>query len=237
MIRGIYSAASALDAAMQRQDVNAENLAQISTPGYRGKGMIFESFGRALGAAGADVSGVHSAGVFTNFQAGPHQQTGNPYHLALNGDAFFALQTPNGEIYTRNGTFHLGSGGEILSEGNYPLLGAGGPITVPPEAQRVAIGTDGNVSADGEPIGKIKLTQFANAQKLVSVGPSLFEAPPAAEAKPADGGVRQGYLEAANVSPANAMVDLIESGRYFEMAQRALRALSDSVQLNTRPGA
>jgi flagellar basal-body rod protein FlgF len=237
MIRGMYSAASALDAAMQRQTVNAENLAMMSNPGYRGKGIVFESFDRALDAAGAGINGVSAGQVYTNFQAGQFQQTGSPYHLALDGEAFFSLQTPRGEVYTRNGTFHRGPGGEILSEGNYPLLGAGGPITVPADAVDIAIGSDGKITADGNAVGTLKLTQFGDPQKLVSVGPSLYEAPPDAQAKQADGGVRQGYLESANVSPTNAMIDMIESGHYFEMAQRAMRAISDSIQLNTRPGA
>ncbi len=235
MIRGMYSAASALDAAMQRQDVNSENLAHVSTPGYRAKGILFQSFDQVLDGVGASIGGVRAEGSYTNFHAGVVHQTGNQFDLALDPDVFLSVQGPNGPVYTRNGSFHLGAAGQLVSEGNYPLLGSGGPIAIPPEAGQVTIGQDGTVSADGNPIGQVRLTRFETPQQLRPVGPTLFDAPPEAGAQPADMGLRQGYLESSNVSPANAMVDMIQAARYFEAAQRALRAISESLQLNTRP--
>jgi len=241
MIRGMYSAATALDVAEQRQEVTAENLANLSTPGYRTKGLRVESFGSALDQAASSGhassgSGVRVAGSFTNFQPGAIRNTGVPYQLALQGDGFFALQGPKGVIYSRNGSFHLGADGRILSEGNYPLLGGNGPVSIPPDSDNVSIGRDGSIQVGGATVDQIRITNFKNPDQLTSVGPTLFEAPSGAGAEPGTASVVQGALEGPNVSPAAAMIDLIQSSRYFEAAQRAMRALSDAMQVNTRPG-
>jgi flagellar basal-body rod protein FlgF/flagellar basal-body rod protein FlgG len=240
MIQGMYSAASALDVATQRQEVAAENLAHLSTPGYRGRSITFESFDSALDQAGApsrSISGVRASAPHANFQPGAIRATGGAYHLALDGDAFFALGGPKGTVYTRNGSFHLGSGGQLLSDGNYPVLGNNGPIQIPTEATQVSIGHDGSITADGVPVDTLRLTKFANPQQLTPVGPTLFAATTKAGASPGQADVRQGYLEGSNIAPANAMIELIQSARFFEAAQRAMRAISDSLQLNTRPNA
>jgi flagellar basal body rod protein FlgG len=242
MIRGLYSAATALDVAVQRQEITAENLAHLSTPGYRAKGIQVESFGSALDqvSAGSEPTpanfGVRVASSYTSFQPGAIRQTGAPYQLALEGEGFFALQGPQGVIYTRNGSFHLAQDGRILSAGDYPLLGANGPITIPPDSGRVMIGRDGSVQADGSTVDQIRLTRFASPDQLESVGPTLYSATEKAGAEPATVTVLQGAIEGPNVSPAGAMIDLIQSSRYFEAAQRAMRALSDAMQINTRPG-
>jgi flagellar basal-body rod protein FlgF len=235
MIRGLYSAATALDAAGQRQETIAGNLANVATPGYRGVGVHFEPFQNALTQVSAGITGVQPAGTFTNFQPGPIRETGHQFHLALEGDSFFALQGPNGVVYTRNGSFHLGASGQLVSDGGYPVLGANAPITIPPDSGQVTVGLDGSVSADGNPVDQFRLTRFANPGRLVSVGPTLYDAPAEAGAEPGTATVAQGYLEGANVSAAGAMVELIQTSRYFEAAQRALRAISESEQLNTRP--
>jgi flagellar basal-body rod protein FlgF len=240
MIRGMYSAATALDVAVQRQEVTAENLANLSTPGYRSKGIRIESFGSALDQASnssqSAEAGVRVSGSFTNFQPGAIRNTGVPYQLALQGDGFFALQGPKGVIYSRNGSFHLAADGQILSDGNYPLLGTNGPISIPPDSENVVIGRDGSIQAGGTTIDQIRLTNFKNPDQLTSVGPTLYEAPSGAASEPSTASVMQGALEGPNVSPAGAMIDLIQSSRYFEAAQRAMRALSDAMQVNTRPG-
>src|SRR5579871_570955 len=241
MIRGMYSAATALDVAEQRQEVTAENLAHLSTPGYRARGIRVESFGEALNSATAGdankgLSGVRVAGSYTDFQPGSIHQTGAPYQLALQGDGFLALQGPKGTIYTRNGSFHLTPDGKVLSEGNYPLLGANGPVSIPPDSGQVVIGRDGSIQVDGTTVDSIRVTEFEKLDRLAQVGPTLFEAPSDAGAKSGTATVIQGAIEGPNVSPAGAMIDLIQSSRYFEAAQRAMRALSDAMQVSTRPG-
>lgn len=239
MIRGMYSAASALVVASEQQEVTAYNLANANAAGYRERGLVFESFDRVLGRAEeptGDVVGARTAQAYHDFRPGALQQTGHPYDLALGEpDRFFVLAGPNGPLYTRNGTFFRTSEGRLVSPGGYPLQGTNGAITVPPDVARVNIASDGSVLAGDQPLGSVSVVRFANPQALTAAGPTLYTAPPEAGVAPAPGRVLQGYREGSNVQPADAMVRLIIGARYYDAAQRALRSMSESLQLNTRP--
>lgn len=239
MIRGLYSAATALDAATQNQDVTAYNLAHASTPGYHQRGLRFETFDRVLGRTAeptGDLTGTRVAGVYHDTRPGPLQHTGQPLDLApAEADQFFTLAAPSGPVYTRNGSFRLNAQGQIVSPSGYPLLGENGPLAVPPGAAQVTVASDGGVSADGIPFGRVRLARITDPSRLTAVGPTLYRADPGAVADATGGRVLQGYREGSNVQPADAMVKMIAGARYYEAAQRALRAIAESVQLNTRP--
>lgn len=239
MLRGMYSAASGLVVASELQEVTAYNLSNTTQPGFRERGVVFETFDRALGRATeplGETLGARTAQTYHDFRPGPLQQTGHTYDLALSDpDRFFVLEGPNGPLYTRNGTFYRTSEGRLVGPGGYPLQGANGPLTIPPDANQVNIASDGSVTADGQPLGTINVVRFANPQQLTAAGPTLYTAPPAAGAAPAPARVLQGYREGSNVQPADAMVRLIIGSRYYDAAQRSLRAISESLQLNTRP--
>jgi flagellar basal-body rod protein FlgF len=236
MIRGLYGAATALDAAFQSQDVFAQNIAHATVPGYRRTGISFEPFNVSFDQANASSpSGARAVNTFTDFRPGLISYTGNQYDLALDGEGFFAAQGPNGPVYTRNGTFTRDQDGALLTRGGLPVLGTNGPIQLPPNAGDIKIGTDGSVTADGAVIGQLQLTNFATPSQLVRTGTSGFTAPEGLERRDATASVRQGYREAANLEVATEMVNMIRGARYFEAAQRVLRTLSESIQLNTRP--
>lgn len=239
MIRGLYSAASGLQTASEMHEATAYNLANASSPGYRQRGVVTETFDRVLGrteSAVGDITGSRVVGAFHDFRPGPLQQTGNPFDLALaEPDQFFTLTGPNGALYTRNGTFRLNPEGRLVSESGYVLRGEEGPIQVPPEAVRVQIAQDGTVLADGVDVGRIRPVRFADLRQLTAAGPTLYTAGPTAGLTPTDGRVMQGYREGSNVQPADALVRLLIGSRYYEAAQRALRTIGESVQLNTRP--
>jgi flagellar basal-body rod protein FlgF len=243
MIRGLYGAATALDAAQQNHDVIAQNLANSTMPGYRRQGITFGTFDHAMASASADATTKKLAGttvsqVFHSFEHGGMQHTGNPLDLAIDGDAFFVLQGPRGPLYTRNGTFKLSADGELQSQNGLPVLGTGGPIRIPPNSANVVITQEGAVVADHNTVGQIQLARFADPSKLVSAGTTLFEAPPGVVPQDGGGGgVRQGYRENSNVNVVHEMVSMIAGARHFEAAQRSLRALSDAIQLQTRPQA
>jgi flagellar basal-body rod protein FlgF len=237
MFRGMYSSASAMDAAMRHQEVTADNLANLNVPGFRQRGVAFETFDRALDAVSTGDGGLGTqiARGYTDFTPGSLQHTGAPLDVAINGDAFFSVQGPNGTLYTRDGVFQRGSRGELLTTGGYLVLGTRGPITLPPNALNVSVGADGNVSADNVPIDRLQLASFADPRQLNPVGTSLFEATPDARQRASTSTVVQGARESSNVQSANEMVELIRELRFFEAAQRAARTLSDTVQLVTRP--
>jgi flagellar basal body rod protein FlgG len=235
----MYSAATALVVASEQQEVTAHNLAHASTPGYRERGLVFETFDRVLGRANeptGDITGTRTVQAFHDFRPGPLQQTGHPYDLALgDNDRFFVLAGPNGPLYTRNGTFFPTQQGQLVSQGGYTLQGDGGPITIPAGTTRLNIASDGSITADGAPIGNVQVVRFTNPQQLTAAGPTLYTATPEAGLTVAPGRVLQGYREGSNVQPADAMVRLIIGARYYDAAQRSLRTLSESIQLNTRP--
>lgn len=239
MLRGMYTAASGLVVASELQEQTAYNLSNTNQPGFRGRGIVFETFDRALGRATeplGETLGARTAQAYHDFRPGPLQQTGHTYDLALSDpDRFFVLEGPNGPVYTRNGSFFRTAGGQLVSQAGYALQGDGGALAVPANATQVVVAGDGSVSADGAPVGNLRLVRFTDPAKLTAAGPTLYTAPPEAGIADAPGRVLQGYREGSNVQPADAMVKLIVASRYYDAAQRALRAISESVQLNTRP--
>jgi flagellar basal-body rod protein FlgF len=238
MIRGLYAAATALDAATLKQDVVSENLAHVNTPGFRAQGTVFETFDRALDRAFApvgDIVGTRIVEGYTDFRPGGLQQTGHPYDLAITSDAFFAVTTPSGPAYTRNGTFRITPDGQLLTHDGYAVQGRDGPVRLPPGAARVSISPNGTITADGTESGRIRLVRFDAPQRLTRAGPTLFRAPDEAGLRPAETGILQGARESSNVSAPQSMIDLIVQNRYFDASQRALRTIADSIQLNTRP--
>lgn len=242
MFRGLYAAGTALDAAAQAQDVTAENLAHMSTTGYRQRGVTFETFDRALGRAvapGGDYVGTRLDRVYHDFRPGAHQRTGAPLDVALaDGNTFFSVDGPDGRLLTRNGSFQLNAQGQLVTQGGYLVQGTGGPIVLPPGAGNIEIAGDGTVSADTVPVGRLRLVRVADPAQLTAVGPTLYRIGDEAGAFAAvDARVVQGFREGANVNPAEAMVRMIIGSRYYEAAQRVLRTMAESVQQNTRPQA
>lgn len=239
MFRGLYAAATALEAAQQAHQTTADNLANSSTPGFRQRGVRFESFDRLLGRDASptgDIVGTRLSATYTDFRPAALDLTGNPLDLALSeADQFFVVQGPSGPLYTRDGGFRMAADGRVVTTGGFPLLGEGGPVELPPNVANIGIASDGSVTADGVPAGRVRVVRIADPSRLTPAGLTQFAAPPDLFPEQTVGRVRQGYREGSNVNAASAMVGMIASNRYYDAAQRALRAIGESVQLNTRP--
>ncbi len=236
MIRGLYVAATALDAAFQSQDVYAQNIASAGVPGYRRVALAAESFDRAMDQAGAGgPAGARVAATYTDFRPGLLTYSGNKLDVALDGAGFFVARGPDGPVYTRDGAFVRDVDGNLRTHGGLPVLGTDGPVVLPPDAADVRFAPDGTVRADGAVVGQLRLADFPDPSRLVRAGTTTFSAPAGEEPRDGTAAVRQGYRESSNVEVATEMVNMIRGARYFEAAQRALRTLSESVQLNTRP--
>jgi flagellar basal body rod protein FlgG len=183
-----------------------------------------------------DINGTQFAATYTDFRPGTLQPTGNPFDLALGEpDQFFVVQGPSGPLYTRGGNFRLTPQGQVVTQAGHPLLGDGAPIAVPQNATTVNVASDGSVSADGVPVGRVRLVRFANLTQLVPAGPTHFTSPPSNPPQNVAGRVVQGFREASNVNPSEALVGMVTASRYYDAAQRVLRAIGESIQLNTRP--
>ena len=239
MFRGLYAAASGMDAAAQAQEVIADNVANATTPGYRQRAVTSETFDRVLERAVApsgDYVGTRLDRVFHDFRPGSMQYTRAPLDIAIaDHDKFFAVEGPEGRLLTKTGTFKLSNEGVIVTQSGYPLQGEGGIIRVPQGTRSLEIAPDGSVAADGQQIGRIRLIKVSDLSQLKAVSPTLYQIGEEAGAFATQGRIAQGYREGSNVNPADAMVRMIIGNRYYEAAQRALRTISESVQQNTKP--
>lgn len=228
MTRGMYAAAGGMLVGVARNEVLANNLANVSTPGFKADRTSYGSFQRVLlpgvkGVNGQDAQVYQSATLNDTAldpSEGPLMDTGNATDLALSGDAWFAVQTPQGERYTRNGHFSRDAQGRLVTAQGHQLLGDGGPITLTGPDFQVA--EDGEVRSGGQVVGKLKLVRLANPAAATKEGNNLVAGGnpgPAQNAK-----VRQGTLEGSNADTMRLMVDMIATMRAYEMNQRIIQA-------------
>jgi flagellar basal-body rod protein FlgF len=234
MIRGLWISAGALSPTMRAQEILANNLANAATGGFRQDRVSFE---RAMDGAGTTASATAggeeaSAAAPTlrsalDAAAGPLETTDNPFHLALSGSGYFAVQGPQGELYTRDGALQRAADGTVLHRSGYPLLTEGGALTVPAGAN-FTVQSDGTVLIDGESRGKLRVVTLPNSASLSHAGAGLLASAVPGEADTTSR-VIQGSLEGANVNPVLAMVDMVSMLRSFEANQRAIIAQDATV--------
>ncbi len=226
MDSGAYAACAGLMARSQQLDLAAQDLANANTTGYRSQQTTFQSVLAATGARTPNTwaASLNAFGVLGESQvtrtSGNLENTGNPLDLAIEGDAFFAVQTPAGVQYTRNGQFAVSTKGMLVTHEGYPVLGEQGTVQVP--AGLLSVSGDGALSVDGALIGKVRLSAFPPGAPLRAEGSTYYSAP-ASTATPAPGAsVRQGMLESSNVNPVSSAVQLVTVQRNAQMLQRAL---------------
>jgi flagellar basal-body rod protein FlgF len=223
MSSGIYVATAGAVAQSQALDATANNIANASTAGFHGDRVTFKE---QLGVAkSADVAMVSPGTTRIDAQAGALTQTDNPLDLALDGDGYFTVQTPNGPRYTRAGNFQVDEQRNLVTADGHQVLGEGGPISLPPGASSVAVDTDGTVSADGAAVGKLELARFAPNQ-MKREGSSLFSATGNKISGDAPK-VRSGMLEASNVNIVRGVVDLVKVSRTYESLMRVIQGYHD----------
>ena len=227
MDSGYYAAMTGLVARTQALDIAATNLANAQTPGYRAEQEFFRSV--LLGPDAMDSQlgqTVNNYGLLggdrLNLAQGAIQQTGNPLDVAIEGEGFFAVQTPQGVRYTRDGGFHRTPDGRLVTAAGEPVLSVTGqPVPVPPG--EVSIGADGVLSVAGGTVAQLGVFTFPAGVQLTAEGSNRYLAP--AGAQPAlfkDATVHQGAVEAANQDVIKGTLNLIMVQREAEMMQRAL---------------
>lgn len=234
MDSGYYAACAGLAAQTDALELVAHNLANLSTVGYRGQKATFRSL--LAGRTGSSSNPLNAAinkfsvlgGSRLDLSAGNLTRTGNPLDLGIAGSGFFAVQTAQGLLYTRNGGFHLTPAGRLVTAQGDTVLGQQGPITLPNGA--VAVSSDGTVSVDGTVVEQLRIAEFAPDTALEAVGNTLYRAPAGSGLPATSSAIKQGMIEDSNVSSVEGAVDLILIQRNAEMMQRAL-SLFDS-QLN-----
>lgn len=231
MSTGIWLAASGAVSQMTALDVTANNLANATTPGYKAEQAVFREHliqAAYVGRAEREMryNGVEQ--VASDMRAGPLKVTGRPLDVAIDGDGFFAIQTPRGERYTRGGAFNVGPGGTLVTAQGYAVLdGAGVPLRVPLEGGEVAIGEDGVLRVGGEDQGQLAVVTFGDVNALEKEGDQLFRSNVrSGAARPVDAKLQGGALEMPTVSIVKGMTDLVSATRSFEALQRAVETFS-----------
>jgi flagellar basal-body rod protein FlgF len=233
MNSGIYPAVSGSLAAMRRLDVISNNLANINTPGYKKDKMSFEGLLAGSANPPAVPQGktadpiLQKEIMYIDYASGPISQSGNPLDLALDGDGFFAVTTPEGTAYTRQGNFRPSADGTLTTVDGFPVQGAGG-AAIRIQGSHVEIDSKGAVMVDGEPAGAISIVDFEKPYSLTKAGNALFvPADPQTVPQAGKGQVLQGHLEGSNVESISEMVQLIETNRYFEACSKVIKGFDD----------
>ena len=206
---------------MQEMQVVANNIANISTTGFRREGVIFAEHVVALRDAPSLSMARASARSVDLGQAGL-SQTGGTFDFALQGEGFFLIETPQGERLTRAGSFTPSAEGELVTPDGHRLLDqGGGPIFVPVDAGPVALAADGTLSAGGAPLARVGLWAPSDPNGLRHEGGTMFAAIGGVE--PTEGAVfLQGSLEESNVNPLTEISRMIAVQRAYELGQKFL---------------
>lgn len=233
MIRGLYASATGMLVLMNKQEVIANNLANANTTGFKQDYAQITSFHDALlyetslidGSSGSPAPigqlstavGVGEKGFIS--KDGELRQTGASFDIALRGDGFFAIQTPVGEVYTRNGGFSKNGRGMLVDQAGNLVLGEKGPIEV--SGKEIMIENSGKVLVDRKPVDTLKIRRFDKGE-LIKIENNVFSA--SSKGKPATGvSVKQGYLEESNVDLPRETVDMLITARSYEANQRVLK--------------
>ena len=232
MDRVIYLAMAGAKATLQRQDVLANNLANASTTGFRAEMTAFRAVPVLGDGASTRVYAIESTPGYSA-EPGPVAATGRNMDVAMKGQAWLAVQGRDGtEAYTRNGSLDVNSEGLLVSRSGLPVLGDGGPITVPANGQ-VLIGADGTVTAtvgNGRPQGIGKLKLVTPEAPLLRGEDGLFRGADGDLPADATARLQDGALEGSNVSPVESMVAMISAARQFEQQMKMLQTAQEREQ-------
>jgi flagellar basal-body rod protein FlgF len=206
---------------MREMQVVANNIANLSTAGYRREGVVFAEHVSRMDD-GPSLSMAHATGRQIDLSQGGLTPTGGAFDMAIQGEGFFLIETAQGQRLTRAGSFTPNAEGELVTMDGNRLLDAGGaPVFVPTAAGPVAMGADGTLSAGGQPVGRIGLWQPVDPRDLQHRSGTLFAAEGGVE--PAEGAtVMQGFLEDSNVNPVSEIARMIEVQRAYEAGQAFL---------------
>ena len=229
---GLYRSAVAMSAQQRRLDSIAANLANVGTIGF--KRGVTASHEVEVARPRGKVRGVTTLAE-VDFEQGNLSRTGRQLDLALFGDGFFAIEGRDGEVYTRDGSFHMSEGGALVTEEGFPLAweelkGAIDPIGLP-----LVIDEAANVRQGVQDIGRLRVVDFPDKHALTKDNLWYWTAPPRVLPGPADAHVHQYALEDSNANGVEEMVDMIGVQRSFEVVARVFEAIDQTYVRLTRP--
>lgn len=236
MLRSLYIAASGMLAQRKTMDVITNNLANMETVGFRRDTLMSQSFSDVLigrindpaydsAGIGRLNFGIHADEIVTGFEQGPLEPTDRAADLALQGDGFFVVETPQGLRFTRAGNFQVDAQGYLCTSEGYYVRGANGRIAV--GSQDFAVDSTGVIQSDAGTF-RLQLVQFADNSVLRKVGENLFSGP--LTAQNATCSVRQGFLEGSNVDLSQEMVNMITMQRNYQSNQTMISMINGTLE-------
>jgi len=243
MIRGLYTAATGMMVQRSKMDVLTNNMVNAETAGYKNDTLVSSAFDSVMlqriddpniSVVGTDAGkysfGTHVDELVTDFSQGPIEDTGRSTDLALAGDGFFAVETPDGERYTRAGNFTVNAQGYLVTEDGNFVLGKNGRIYV--GSSDFSVSSDGTVTGSKAVTDQLRLVSFTDNGNLRKQGDNLYYAYGGEQPAETDGcQVRQGAQESSNVEAADSMVDMLTIYRKYEACQKAVTMNDETLGL------
>jgi flagellar basal-body rod protein FlgF len=233
MSSGYYAACTGLVSRTAALDTIANNLANVSTAGFRASHNNFSSVLATADNAGLSTlnQDVNDYGILNGTQLDSTQgalvPTNNDLDVAIEGPGYFAVQAPSGEVYTRGGSFRVSAQGQLITPAGDPVLGDSGPIRI--AGTPVSISSDGTITAQGAISGRLKLVEFPPTTSIQSAGGTYYTAPQGTAVDATKSKVRQGMLESSNVNPVTSVVELIGAQRDVESMRHVLTMFSSEM--------
>lgn len=226
MLRGLYSAASAMLATARAQEVITNNIANVNTPGFKRNIPVFQSFSNIIQRE-IDRSTGQSRLQETpvDFAQGQLIFTDNVFDFALEGEGFFVLSTPQGIAYTRNGNFYLDKENRLVTSENFALMGEDGPLIIPvKEITEFRFSQNGEMQAGEKVLDKIRIDILPDLSLFHKVGRNTFQLSQEVQTTRATTvRIKQKYLETSNVDIVSEMVNLIDNLRVYEASQKMIQ--------------
>lgn len=230
MDNATYAALTRQTGLMSELQVVANNIANANTTGFKAEGVMFSEFVASLGPDTDSLSMAAARVKLTDRTQGTLTQTGGAFDLAIEGDGYFLIDTPEGQRLTRAGSFTPNENGELVTmDGNRVLDAGGAPVFVPTGAGPVGIAADGTISAGGTAVGQVGIVAPTNPEEMRRQTGTLFEA--ASGFGPAlQGRILQGFVEDSNVNPIAQVSRMIEVQRAYELGQSFLDTEDDRIR-------
>lgn len=249
MTRGIEAAAAGMTSILLQHDIIANNMANVNTPGFKQGIATFKNFEEVLvnqidakkGYTQNQIGSLSSGSILdmstVDFKQGSLKSTGNALDFAISGQGFFTVMTPQGEAYTRNGSFIRGQNGQLTTNEGYPVMGENGIISLnvnDNQLKDIKVDSNGQVQLNGQVIDNLKIVEFKNPNTVNQLGNSLYKATPGNNpVKATNYEVNQGAIESSNANMVESMVNSITGMRTYETLGKVIetshRSLSKTV--------
>lgn len=216
--------------ALQRTvEVLANNIANANTTGFKTQQMLLQTH-RLQPTFKEELNFVVDRATVRDAATGPMVRTGNDLDFALQGAGYFGIRAAEGVRYTRNGSFTMNSDGELVNQDGLPVLSSDGQtITIPAEANEIALDSSGRLLADGNEVGRLQVKSFPNEQAMIEVGNGLYDTKQTGE-DATDTRVVQGAIEQSNVKPVVEMIRVNEAVRAYQQTATLLQSEHDRLR-------